>query len=111
MTPAFAKRAKRTLLAATLASLLLGGAVQAQSYAGTQPVDRIAAVVNEDVILRSELDRAIANIRSQYAGKEAQLPPADVLNGIAYDEESGRLFVTGKLWPAVFEIELVEVTQ
>ena len=35
----------------------------------------------------------------------------DVLNGIAYDEESGRLFVTGKLWPAVFEIELVEVTR
>jgi glutamine cyclotransferase len=34
----------------------------------------------------------------------------DVLNGIAYDEATGRLFVTGKLWPAVFEIELVEVT-
>jgi glutamine cyclotransferase len=39
------------------------------------------------------------------------LPPevetADVLNGIAYDPESGRLFVTGKLWPALYEIELV----
>ena len=79
MTPAFATRAKRTLLAAALASLLVAGNAQAQSYAGTQPVDRIAAVVNEDVILRSELDRAIANIRTQYAGKEAQLPPADVL--------------------------------
>ena len=64
MTPAFATRAKRTLLAAALASLLVAGNAQAQSYAGTQPVDRIAAVVNEDVILRSELDRAIANIRS-----------------------------------------------
>jgi len=31
----------------------------------------------------------------------------DVLNGIAYDEESGRLFVTGKNWPSLFEIELV----
>jgi peptidyl-prolyl cis-trans isomerase SurA len=79
MTPAFSKRASRPLLAAALASLLLVGNVQAQSYAGSQPVDRIAAVVNEDVILRSELDRAVANIRSQYAGKEAQLPPADVL--------------------------------
>ena len=79
MTPAFATRAKRTLLAAALASLLVAGNAQAQSYAGTQPVDRIAAVVNEDVILRSELDRAIANIRGQYAGKENQLPPADVL--------------------------------
>lgn len=33
--------------------------------------------------------------------------PADVLNGIAYDGENGRLFVTGKLWPTLFEIELV----
>ena len=79
MTQAFAKRASRTLLAAALASALLVGTAQAQTYAGTQPVDRIAAVVNEDVILRSELDRAIANIRAQYAGKETQLPPADVL--------------------------------
>lgn len=31
----------------------------------------------------------------------------DVLNGIAYDEEKGRIFVTGKLWPRLFEIELV----
>lgn len=33
--------------------------------------------------------------------------PVDVLNGIACDEENGRLFVTGKLWPKLFEIELV----
>jgi glutamine cyclotransferase len=31
----------------------------------------------------------------------------DVLNGIAYDAEKKRLFVTGKLWPKLFEIELV----
>jgi glutamine cyclotransferase len=29
----------------------------------------------------------------------------DVLNGIAYDEESGHLYVTGKLWTLMFEIE------
>lgn len=33
--------------------------------------------------------------------------PVDVLNGIMYDAENGRLFVTGKLWPALFEIELL----
>ena len=33
--------------------------------------------------------------------------PVDVLNGIAYDAENGRLFVTGKLWPTLYEIELV----
>jgi glutamine cyclotransferase len=31
----------------------------------------------------------------------------DVLNGIAYDAENDRLFVTGKLWPRLYEIELV----
>jgi glutamine cyclotransferase len=42
-----------------------------------------------------------------YAPAPGQQP--DVLNGIAYDAAAGRLFVTGKLWPAVFEIELLEV--
>ena len=32
----------------------------------------------------------------------------DVLNGIAFDPSGDRLFVTGKLWPRLFEIELVE---
>jgi glutaminyl-peptide cyclotransferase len=35
------------------------------------------------------------------------LQPVDVLNGIAYDAEQDRLFVTGKLWPKLFEIRLM----
>jgi len=31
----------------------------------------------------------------------------DVLNGIAYNEETGGLFVTGKNWPSLYQIELV----
>ena len=31
-----------------------------------------------------------------------------VLNGIAYDNEHDRLFVTGKLWPYIYEIKLIE---
>ena len=31
---------------------------------------------------------------------------ADVLNGIAYDAAKDRIFVTGKLWPKLFEIKL-----
>lgn len=31
-----------------------------------------------------------------------------VVNGIAYDEKTDRIFVTGKLWPAIFEIKLEE---
>ena len=33
--------------------------------------------------------------------------PDDVLNGIAYDPQGDRLFVTGKRWPSLFEIRLV----
>jgi glutamine cyclotransferase len=29
-----------------------------------------------------------------------------VLNGIAYDAQRKRLFVTGKLWPSLFEIRV-----
>jgi glutaminyl-peptide cyclotransferase len=32
---------------------------------------------------------------------------ADVLNGIAYDDEHDRIFVTGKLWPTLFEVQIV----
>jgi len=32
----------------------------------------------------------------------------DVLNGIAYDAAGNRIFVTGKYWPKIFEIKLVE---
>ncbi|MEQ8176798.1 MAG: glutaminyl-peptide cyclotransferase [Amphiplicatus sp.] len=45
-------------------------------------------------------------------GLRARLGPGaagvDVLNGIAYDAKTERLFVTGKYWPKLFEIRLVE---
>ena len=46
------------------------------------------------------------------AGLKSRMPPLPqeplrpALNGIAYDAEAERLFVTGKLWPKVFEIRL-----
>jgi glutamine cyclotransferase len=38
---------------------------------------------------------------------DQRLPDA-VVNGIAYDADADRIFVTGKLWPAIFEIDLPE---
>lgn len=32
----------------------------------------------------------------------------DVLNGIAYDPERDRIFVTGKFWPKIFEIKIIK---
>jgi glutaminyl-peptide cyclotransferase len=38
----------------------------------------------------------------------AEAAGVDVLNGIAYDPAKDRLFVTGKLWPKLFEIKIRE---
>lgn len=60
----------------TLAFALLGAPAHAQQ---TQALEGIAAVVDEELILRSELDRAVANIVGQYAGRQDQLPPRPIL--------------------------------
>ena len=44
----------------------------------------------------------LSGLRKQAQGKDKM----DVLNGIAFDSKSGRIFVTGKLWPKLFEINL-----
>jgi peptidyl-prolyl cis-trans isomerase SurA len=49
------------------------------AVSGTQSLDRIVAVVDEDVILQSELDEAVRSVKQQYAGNPGQLPPDDVL--------------------------------
>jgi peptidyl-prolyl cis-trans isomerase SurA len=59
-------------------SLLAVGALS-PARAQVQPLDRIVAVVDDDVILQSELDRAEQNIRSQYTDRQNQLPPEDIL--------------------------------
>lgn len=73
-SPATAVRRFSALRPLLIAVLAFAGAAQAQ-----QRLDRIAAVVDEEIILQSELDRSVANIRSQYASRSDQLPPAEVL--------------------------------
>jgi glutamine cyclotransferase len=71
----------------------------------------LANVWQTDSVLR--IDPATGQVDGIYdfTGLLSQAPPftgtVDVLNGIAFEEQSGRLFVTGKLWPALFEVELV----
>ena len=63
-----------------LSLLAASPVLHAQANAAqTANVDRIVAVVDDDVILQSELDRAELNIKQQYAGHATQLPPEDVL--------------------------------
>ena len=44
------------------------------------------------------------------AGRQ-RTPPADVLNGIAYDKDTRRIDVTGKKWPRVYQITCVQTLQ
>jgi len=62
----------RLLMAALL---LLPLALIAQE---SQPVDRIVALVEEDVILHSELDEAIDRIERQAAAAGERLPPRNL---------------------------------
>lgn len=65
------------LLGAPLAhAQLLPSAQQTQK---PHMIDRIVAVAEEDVILQSELDDAVAQVQQQYASHPEQLPPHDVL--------------------------------
>jgi peptidyl-prolyl cis-trans isomerase SurA len=66
----------RLLIAGLLTLSTVAAPVSAQTL---QPLDRIAAVVNEDVVLQSELDRAVQNVLAQYANQPGQLPPRAVL--------------------------------
>jgi peptidyl-prolyl cis-trans isomerase SurA len=57
---------------------LTSNALLAQDQA-VASVDGIAAIVDEDVILNSEVQRAVDNIKAQYAKQPEQLPPEDIL--------------------------------
>ncbi len=70
---------KRLALSAMLLSLCLGNAAKAQNAEASMAVDSIVAIVDEDVILRSELERAVNNVKTQYAKQAGQLPPDAIL--------------------------------
>jgi len=61
-----------------LSALLAAAFVHAQQPS-VMPLEGIAAIVDEEVILQSELERAVANIIGQYANRQEQLPPRPIL--------------------------------
>jgi len=74
--------------------------VRGEIFANVWETQRIARISPKDGRVTGWIDLA------------GLLPPADqpgtdVMNGIAYDEKGDRLFVTGKLWPKLFEIKIV----
>lgn len=68
---------------------------------------------NSIVIINPETGvvEGVANLnglRDIVAKDQTLEPQDDVLNGIAYDADNNRLFVTGKHWGKLFEIELIK---
>lgn len=74
--------------------------VEGQIYANVWHSNRIARISQQtgEVVGWIDLTGLLSSIY--------RLEPEAVLNGIAYDPIRKRLFVTGKLWPSVFEVRL-----
>jgi glutamine cyclotransferase len=75
--------------------------VNGEIWANVWSTDRIARISSDTGQVIGWIDL------SGLLKAEGPTRSVDVLNGIAYDKEDDRLFVTGKLWPKLFEIELV----
>lgn len=75
--------------------------ISGEIYANVWQTDRIARISPQTGKVTRWID--LTGLTSAVH----QLDPEAVLNGIAYDADGSRLFVTGKLWPKLFEIEVV----
>src|SRR6185436_16599689 len=74
--------------------------VNGEIYANVWHDNRIATIDPESGHVKAWID-----LTGLMPAGELQDPEA-VLNGIAYDQASDKLIVTGKLWPRVFEIKV-----
>ena len=75
--------------------------IHGEIYANIWHADRIARISPATGRVLGWINLKGLMPRNQLSDDEA------VLNGIAYDTVHDRLFVTGKLWPKIFEITLV----
>jgi glutamine cyclotransferase len=76
--------------------------IDGEIYANIYQTDRIARIEPTTGRVLGWIDLTGLLAAKDRTGEE------DVLNGIAYDETGKRLFVTGKMWPKLFEIEIVK---
>jgi glutamine cyclotransferase len=74
--------------------------IKGEIYANIWTKDRIARIDPQSGQVKGWIDL------SGLTPPQVRRNPNAVLNGIAYDPEHDRLFVTGKLWPQIFEIRL-----
>ncbi len=72
--------------------------IEGEIWANVWQTDRIARISPNTGEVNAWIDLAALLPRSQ------RMPPADELNGIAYDKATRRIFVTGKKWPRLYQI-------
>lgn len=77
--------------------------VDGEIYANIWQTDRIARIDPQTGNVVGWID-----LKGLLPMKDFIPQHTDVLNGIAYDPATKRLFVTGKFWPKLFEIRLVK---
>jgi glutamine cyclotransferase len=75
--------------------------IHGEIYANIWQTDKIARISPHTGRILGWIDLSGLMDKRQLAASDA------VLNGIAYDSKGDRLFVTGKLWPKLFEIKVV----
>lgn len=74
--------------------------VQGEIYANVWHDERVAVIDPQSGRVKEWIDLTGLIPEGELEDEEA------VLNGIAYDEANNKLFVTGKLWPRLFEIKV-----
>jgi len=74
--------------------------IEGEIWSNVWQTDRIARIDPKTGAVRAWVDLTLLWPRAR------RTPPADVLNGIAYDSVGKRIFVTGKKWPKVYEIRV-----
>ena len=79
--------------------------IKGEVYANVYQTDRIARINPATGKVTGWIDL------TGLLGPADRVRQVDVLNGIAYDARTDRLFVTGKWWPKLFEIKLVKKSQ
>ena len=75
--------------------------VDGELLANVWPDDRIARIDPKTGFVTGWIEAAGLLTPDDYTEE------IDVLNGIAWDRSGKRLFVTGKLWPKLFEVKIV----
>ena len=74
--------------------------IEGEIWANIWLTDRIARISPNTGEVNAWIDLSTLYPRNE------RMPPADVMNGIAYDKATRRIFITGKKWPKLYQISV-----